>query len=414
MSRKLRIIISVVVLLVVVGFLFCLLRPNTYTATAYLQMLSQKPYFIYNEKQHEKQQIEYENFINTYFAIIRSPLILEKTLEDPDVAQLPVIKSKKDKVRWLAEKLELQRLNKSEMVTISITLPVPEDAEKIVNSVVAAFFNFYYNHQQDWNLKFLTQLNLELNRQKATARLLQDEIRRGLEQSAKQGGAKEGRISDVTSFVQGESIVRELFLNESKLETLRSELQVLRETLNDPSKLEIPASTLQAAIENDPMSRMLRQKKVDSQEQIAELKKTTTQEDDPKIVSLQNQIKDIEKKIEENKGNSEEVKKKLQIEYVRQLEQKFFETQIAVRSLEVVTENLRRKYQEQIAEIGSRTVQIVDVSFLQDQLRRVNSIIDQLESRIMALETERYAPNQIELKLKARVQTPPNRRWWWW
>ncbi|MDR2706363.1 MAG: hypothetical protein LBC02_11350, partial [Planctomycetaceae bacterium] len=88
MSRKLQIIIGLAVLLVVSGLLFCVLRP-TYTATAYLQMFRHKTYFIYDEK----QQTDYENFVNTQIAIIRSPLILEKTLENPEVAHLPVIKS---------------------------------------------------------------------------------------------------------------------------------------------------------------------------------------------------------------------------------------------------------------------------------------------------------------------------------
>lgn len=417
MSRKLRISIVLVVLLLLV-FLFCLLNPNRYTATAYLQISRQKPYFLYAEKQkEEKQNIDYENFVNTCFAIIRSPIILEKALESPDVAQLPVVKSKKDKIGWLAQKLELQRQNNSEIATISITLSVPEDAEKIVNSVVFSFFEYYDNYLQNRNIKFLTQLSLELNRHRATARMLQEEIRIGLERSAKQGGI--GGIAEVTGGgQQREPLLRDLNLNKSKLETLRSELKVLHETLEDPSKLEIPISIIKRAIENDPMLKILQQKIVESQEQMAELKNTTKEdhpkiEDHPKLVSLQQQIKVIEEKIEKNKeNNTEEVKKKLQIEYVRQLEQRFFEIQIAVRTQENLIENLQKQYETQIAEIGSRTVQMVDVSFQQEQLRRVNSIIDQLESRVMAWETEKHAPNQVELKKKATIPIQPNRSWW--
>jgi hypothetical protein len=369
--------------------------------------LSQKPYFVYDEK----QKTNYENFVNTQFAIIRSPLILAKALESPDISQLPVVKSKKDKIAWLAQKLELKRQNHSEMITISITLPIPEDAEKIVNSVVNAFFESYDNQLRDWNIKLLTQLSLELNRQKTTARLLQDEIRSGLEQAAKQGG------SGVSGAVQDESILRELHLNKLKLETLRAELRVLRETLNNPSELEIPAVIIQAAIENDPALILLQNIKT-ADMNTADINKVTTPEDVTKIPDLQQQIKDIkdtkdiEKTIEKNKGNTEiiaEVKKKLQTKYVLGLEQKFFDVQIAVRLQEIITEDIRRKYNEYIAGIGSRTVQIVNVQFQQDQLRRVNLILDQLESRVIALETERYAPNQIQLRKKATIPTQPNR-----
>ncbi|MDR1141093.1 MAG: hypothetical protein LBL62_05315, partial [Planctomycetaceae bacterium] len=65
--RKCRIVLGFLVLLVVLGVLFCVLRPGMYTATAYIQILSRKPYFIYDEK----QQTNYDNFVNTQFAIIK-------------------------------------------------------------------------------------------------------------------------------------------------------------------------------------------------------------------------------------------------------------------------------------------------------------------------------------------------------
>ncbi|MDR1270262.1 MAG: hypothetical protein LBK82_12130 [Planctomycetaceae bacterium] len=407
--RKLRIVLGFFVLLVVLGVLFCVLRPSMYTATAYIQILSHKPYFIYDEK----QQTNYDNFVNTQFAIIKSPLILSKALEDPQFSQLPIIKSRQDKIAWLARKLELQRLQNSEIITVSITLPVPEDTEKIVNSVVTAFFDFYATHSRDWNFKLLTQLNLELNRQKATARLLQDEIRSGMEQAAKQGGISRVPDSLEKSMLLGESVLRELYLNESKLETLQTELDTLCEPI-PLSELEIPETVIQKAVENDPMMKMLQQRKIDLQDHLATLKKDFTQDNNFRILGLQKQIKEIEEKIEEKKKNTEEIKKKFQSEYAQNLETKIIETQLAVRSQTNLVNNLRKKYQEQIIAVGERTVKIVDTQFLQDQLRRVNSIIDQLELRVVAIETERFAPPQIELKRKATIPIQPNPGWGWW
>jgi hypothetical protein len=79
--------------------------------------------------------------------------------------------------------------------------------------------------------------------------------------------------------------------------------------------------------------------------------------------------------------------------------------------LEILISNLVQKFKEHIANIGSRTDRIVDVSFQQAQLERINKILHLLEDRIVAIETERYAPNQIELRKKATIPTKPD-GWW--
>ncbi|MDR1964909.1 MAG: hypothetical protein LBQ50_14145, partial [Planctomycetaceae bacterium] len=293
--------------------------PIRYEATAYMQILSQKPYFIFDEK----LQQQYDAYVQTQFAIIRSPLIIEKALENPDVAHLPHVQKQKDKVGWLSKALKLQTQGKSEMVTLGIEMEVAEDAEKIVNSVVSAFFDYYADRTQEWNLKLLTQLNLELNRQRASARLLQDEIRNGMEKAAQQGGAasKDGLSGGLN---QGESILRDLYLNESKLESLRSEEKMLKETISEG--MNIPPSMLARAIENDPMLRMLQTRLVDLREQVASLKKTLVKEDDPRIIGYQNQIKEIEKKIEEEYSSAGSSKSKdLQSAFVASLEQAIWE-----------------------------------------------------------------------------------------
>lgn len=377
--------------------------PVRYEAIAYMQILSQKPYFIFDEK----QQKQYDAYVTTQFAIIRSPLILEKALENPDVANIPFVIQQKNKVDWLARALKLrQTQSKSEMVTLGIEMEVPEDAEKIANSVVTAFFDYYTSQAQDWNLKLLTQLNLELNRQRATARLLQTEIRDGLEKAAKQGGAasKDGLSGGLN---QGESILRDLYLQKSKLESLRAEEKMLKESISEGRN--IPQSILAKAIENDPMLRMLQTRLVDLREYGATLKKTLVREDDPKIVNYQAQIKEIEKKIEEEHLSASSNKiKDIQSSFIANLEQAIWEKSMSIRSQEILVENLQKSYNEQVINVGERTVQIVDVSFQQAQLERINKILDQLETRVVTLETERYAPNQIELKKKATIPTKPN------
>jgi capsular exopolysaccharide synthesis family protein len=379
------------------------LFPVRYEAIAYLQIFSQKPYFIFDEK----QQKQYETYVTTQFAIIRSPLILEKALENPDIARIPYVLKQKNKVDWLARSLKLkQTTNKSEIITLSIEMEVAEDAEKVVNSVVVAFFAYYEDQAQTWNHKLLTQLQNEVNRQKATAHLLQEDIRRGMEQAARQGGAasKDGLSGGVN---QGESILRDLYLHRSKLASLRAEKTMLEEAMTNG--MNIPRSILAKAIENDPHLLMWQTRLVELRDQEESLKKTLAKPDDPRILGIQEQIKGLEKRIEEAYSDTSDGKvRELQSSLVANLEKTHWEKSLEIRAQEIRVEDLENSYKEQIEDVSERTGQIVDVSFQQLQLERVNNMLNQLETRVVALETEKYAPDQIELKKRATVPTKPN------
>jgi capsular exopolysaccharide synthesis family protein len=374
--------------------------PVRYEAVAYIQILSHKPYFIFDEQQRQ----QYKQYVQTQFALMRSPLIIEKALESSDIARLPCVLRQKDKVIWLAQKLKLQTQGDSEMVTVSIREEVPEDCEKLVNAVVGTYFDYYTTQSMAFNQKLLSQLQLELGRQRSVARMLQSDIRQNLEKAAQQGGAA-GRDGLSGGMSQGESIERDLYLNESKLDALISEEKMLKELMTN-GVTQIPQSFINNAIANDPGLRILQQRRADLQERLSSVKKTLARPDDPHILTIQTQINEIEKKLEEEFSNMGTNKiRDIQGGYLAQVEQWHWEKSMAIRSQEILVTSLNEKWNKQKIDVGSRTVQIADVSFQQDHLKRVNSILDQLETRVASLDAEKYAPEQIELKKKATVPT---------
>jgi capsular exopolysaccharide synthesis family protein len=88
-------------------------------------------------------------------------------------------------------------------------------------------------------------------------------------------------------------------------------------------------------------------------------------------------------------------------------EQQIWAKDMEIRSQEILVQNLRKRYSEQISNSERRTVKIVDVSFQQDQLRRINGVLDLLQTRVVGLDTERNAPERIQLKKKAVIPTEP-------
>jgi hypothetical protein len=252
---------------------------------------------------------------------------------------------------------------------------------------------------------------LELNRQKAIARLLEAEINAGMEQAAQQGG---GNGLPNAGSVVGENILQEIHQSELKLDFLRAELNALRES--SPNRM-LP-SKIQAAVENDSDWKYLHEKKKELKRQADLVKDFPIHGDmiEPEgdklpTVGFQDQIENLDGEIEKKYAEIVEAKRKeLTALLAEKQEQAIADKETEIRTREIYINQLQQRYKEQMKETASRTVHIVDVSFQVDQLQRVKEIRNQLENRVLALETERNAPNQIQLKKKAAV-TRSNGLW---
>lgn len=376
--------------------------PRQYTAKAWIQILTRKPHFVFDDAMLRN----YDNLVETQFALMRSPLIIEKALENPAVSQLPIVKKQLNRPDWLTKKLKLQKQGRSEMITVSMTTPDPQASAMIVNSVIDAYFDYYENQSQDWNLRLVRQLTLELNRQQSAARLLQEEIRSGLESAAKKGGSSD---SQQRLALNVEAMQKDIQQNEVKLQSLQAELTVLNETKNNVAK-QISDAAVRREVDQDPAVKELVGKQLALNIQEKSLKEILKNENDPKILEIRQQIDENRKLLTATRNAMEEEKREEMIRNALEKQEKnIWAKSIEVRTAEVLIENLQRHYRNCLREAGDQTVQIVDISFQQEQLKRINSVLDLLMNRVVSLQTEMNAPSQIQLRRKAIVPNEPDK-----
>jgi hypothetical protein len=90
---------------------------------------------------HERRvQGEFDNFVRRQMTRVTSPEFLHQVLQDPQVANLPLVKSHSDPLVWLAQELKTSRPHQAEIVVVSLRLrkygPHAKDADELVNSIV--------------------------------------------------------------------------------------------------------------------------------------------------------------------------------------------------------------------------------------------------------------------------------------
>ena len=88
---------------------------------------------------------EYEDFLATQFAIIKSNGLLEEALQNPCMDQVKELHKRKDLIRWLQKNVRVSRKGKSEYFVISYRDTVPENAKAVVDAVTEAYLDQYKN-----------------------------------------------------------------------------------------------------------------------------------------------------------------------------------------------------------------------------------------------------------------------------
>ena len=354
--------------------LLVICRPQ-YEAMAQIQVRAVPPDFLIDSL--SPSLLDYEGFVNTQIALLRSPNVIDKTLKAPEVARLPSVIKQRDRRDWLIRKLHIKRILNSEIVQVSIKTNSAEESEKIVNAVVDAYFNFIEEVDQERTRRLLSQLHVEKRRQQALAQGLQAIIRQKTLETASKGvvASTEGMSIGL------ESVMREIALAETRLTTMQAQRRAVMERMENPSM--VPISIL---LQMHPELKRLteqREKLLRQRDDIAE-----TNKEDDLIVEFDKQIERNDEKIRDIVTNTN-----VQEPFRLQGEVNLFQIDQEIRVQQIVVEELTKKYNEMLMKSMEHTENVLDISAELAQLERTNK--NQIEDRIFAITAERRAPGQI-------------------
>lgn len=211
------------------------LRPARYETTAWLQVLSHKPYFVYPEAKFD--ETEYERYLSTQIALLRSPPVLQKALEDPALDSCPVLARQANKIDWLARQLKIERVDRSKILKVSIRTADLRISETIVNTVIDAYLQFSADEQRQWNTMQINQLVLEMNHRRTEAQYLQNDIRVRMKNSLKKGDDTPGDQAEALADVSFQQTQLERV--HTAIDRLSTRIVSLQAERNVPSRIQL-------------------------------------------------------------------------------------------------------------------------------------------------------------------------------
>jgi len=116
----------------------CDLAEPPYTSRALLRVARTKPALLADE-QHRETTEDYRTYCQTQARLLRSSFVLMAALRDPDTANLRVIHTQPDPVRWLQERIKVEFPEDSEIMEVSLSGHEPNEISALLRAVVQAY-----------------------------------------------------------------------------------------------------------------------------------------------------------------------------------------------------------------------------------------------------------------------------------
>jgi polysaccharide biosynthesis transport protein len=167
-----RIVGFLLLVAVVGGFVFWLVKPQTATATALFEVGREAPSIAGNQPKSTSSQ-DYEILKKTQLALLKSKFLLTSALRNPNISGSPVFAGVVDKEEWLQDHLEVSYPQNGEILAIELRGPVSQADElrMIVDAVAGAYNKEVLGKERSLRLnvrdmveRSLQNLNAEIKR----------------------------------------------------------------------------------------------------------------------------------------------------------------------------------------------------------------------------------------------------------
>jgi polysaccharide biosynthesis transport protein len=185
----------------VFGYTAWRLIPVKYTTNALIRVYSNEQ--VHFAKENAQERSDFNIYLKSQGAMIKSNFVLTAALRDPNIAALPMLREQSDPVRYLEEELKIESPEGSEILKVSLSGDDPKAIAQIVNATMDAFFRDVVEEEVTRKKTRLKQLEDSITRMQADVSRRNDQIKK------EDGGKPESEaMSGLTTTVAVNQLIR--------------------------------------------------------------------------------------------------------------------------------------------------------------------------------------------------------------
>ncbi|MBN2474314.1 MAG: polysaccharide biosynthesis tyrosine autokinase [Pirellulales bacterium] len=388
----------------------------TYVAEAWLRIETANPFIFFTEGRAAAATAD--RFERTQVELICSPVVLDRVLEQPEIASLPEVLTMVSPVSTLESKLSVESENESDLFRVRFESPVARNAQLIANAVVKQYLGVQDDEEAERTRRIVELIEAEVRKRseelhdlRSTVQSLQDEI--GIDIAVPPNELRDGLRSGSPLA----ELMRQLTSSQVEREVLVARLTAYQETLANPPE---PAAgrvddMVDQVVEESVEFQQLEQDLADKWRLLREtIRFASLGDKDPKAVRIQTDIRDLQRQKEELRSQLEaRMTPSLQARMARQrrneLAAEIAQMQINIEIHETVEAYLKQKIEAHRNGEGSdrSDAQSTRLQYARSDLARAEEVFQRLLERVDMLKTESRAPSRITVLRPAELPLAP-------
>jgi len=228
------------------GVAYVVVPPAKYTAKAMLRVATETPRILVKTAENESN---FATFQRTQLAMMRSRIVLEEALKQPEVAKLPVVREQIDPAEWLDKELQIEFAQGSEILRVTMSHADAKVPSTLVNAVVQAYYDLVVLADEERRGKRALDLKVSWTRYQENLR----NKREDLKLASMAAGSDDKQALAILQRSEAERLAEaeaELAQTNSELRALRVEYDIVKRNLaaaGPPSAAAVEAIVAQDA-----------------------------------------------------------------------------------------------------------------------------------------------------------------------
>ncbi len=380
-----------------------------YRATSVIQIASRAPYIAYEA---EEAPLTTEEFVETQVELLRSPIVLELVLANPEISALPTFEEQSNPVEWMVGRVKINQVGNSELYHVSIDDAQAEVSAMLVNKVIDAYFDVRNRDDHSRTDRVVQLLQEEKQQRALEVQRLREQVRTLSKETVGRDPFTDLPLGPSDGRHPLQTLQEQVTRAEVDRKLLEVEIQALTEAIESNSEVTVPDVQVELTLDQSAEVRDLRALIATKKIEMHRLEKVSAYgKQDPAYRRLEREIAGYERDID-NAALKTRPNVVHQLQSIAAMDRRDalnrLQTQLeAKQSLETI---YRERFDEKLAEVSKSGDKSLELEFVRSELEREEQVFKLIAERLMALATELRAPGRVSILKRADVPRYPVER----
>jgi capsular exopolysaccharide synthesis family protein len=377
------------------------MMPGQYTTFALLRVSSVEPRLVFTTSEKES---DFKTFRSIQATLIKSPLVLNAALQQPEVEAIPWIAVHPDPVTALDQRLKVDYPGDSEILRLAISGSRPYELATFLNAVVSSYLENIVNQDRALRSARLDELVRIYGESEDKVRDRRDRLAR-LAEKLGTGDTEVAALKQQLALDHFAEVKREHSRVHFELMRAQAKKQVIEGVdEREWENTQLPDSLINEFINKDPTGSRLLLRVNALSDAVANYERVANDPNELTLVRLREELKRAQSALDQRQTEVRpSVSQRLKVEFFREYHSNEMKSQQDIALLVEQEKQLRDVLAIQTVEIDKLGVSSFELESLRSETDQIEKVAQRIGGEIEALRVELQSPPRVTLIQRAEI-----------